>query len=340
MVSPMLKALFTKFGVAVIPVAEGARRFVEEIQWGDEDAPEVLIGGGEPKISPTSAMGQAPERRFDILIDKARQPYLESHQVTGQIVFPTVMVMEYFLRAGRALAPHLYPHALFDLKIVRGLTIPPAEFGARAVRLILRLQEDLEQSGIFKVQVTDEAGKLRYAGVLAMEPNPPVAPIITLPELPPLPQKITPAQLYDGQNLFHGPHFYAITKIDGMDDKSIRVTLVGGAYLHWPKEDWVIDPPLLDGALQAGHLFAKWVSQLWTLPSGSKAVRVYQYGLRPESAKALSFVTQSSKFGIRSNIYVLDAAGKTIVAMEGLEAFAVPSALVNVNTPLLASVER
>jgi len=184
-----------------------------------EDAPEVLIGGGEPKISPTSAMGQAPERRFDILIDKARQPYLESHQIAGQIVVPAVMAVEYVLRAGRSLSPHLYPHALFDVKIVRGLTIPPAEFGARAVRLIVRLKEDVEQSGVFQARITDEAEKLRYTAVMTLEPGLPVTPTITLPDLPPLPQEITPEKLYDGQTIFHGADFYAITKLEGMDEK-------------------------------------------------------------------------------------------------------------------------
>jgi hypothetical protein len=340
MVSPMLKALFTKFGVAVIPVAEGARRFVEEVQWGDEESPEVLIGGGEPKISPTSAMGNAPERRFDLLIEKKRQPYLESHIVQGQVVLPTVMAVEYLLRAGRALAPHLYPHAMLDLKIVRGLTIPQPEFGTRAVRLIVRLTEDIEQSGVLQAQVTDEAGKLRYTAVLVMEPGLPIAPTVTLPELPPLPEEITPEKLYDGQNLFHGADFYAITKIEGMDDKRMRVALVGGLKLGWPKEDWVIDPPLVDGALQAGHVLAKWVSQLWVLPSGVKALRFYQYGLHTGAAKAAVFITQSSKFGMKSDIHVVDALGRSVAALEGLEAFAVPNAALETNAAGPIALEK
>jgi len=92
--------------------------------------------------------------------------------------------------------------------------------------------------------------------------------------------------------------------------------------------------------LQAEHLFAKWAAQLWILPSGSKAIRIYQYGLHPGIAKGVFFVTKSSKFGMNGNIHVVDAAGRSIVAIESSEGFAVPSALVEANTPLLASMER
>jgi len=113
-----------------------------------------------------------------------------------------------------------------------------------------------------------------------------------------------------------------------MDEKRIRVALVGGLKLGWPKEDWVIDPPLMDGALQAEHLFAKRVLQLWVLPSGAKTLRLYQYGLHPGAAKAAVFVTQSSKFGVKSDIHVVDALGRSIAVLEDLEAFAVPNAAI------------
>jgi len=222
MVSPMLKELFTKFGVAVIPIAEGARRFVEEIQWGDEESPEVLIGGGEPKISPTSAMGNAPERRFDILVEKQRQPYLTSHIIHGRVVAPSVIAIEYALRAGRSLTPHLQPYLLQDLKIIRGLTWSLSEFDRERTILVMTLKEDLENPNVIYATLKDQRGLLRYSGTLVMSENPKVPEGPTFSDS--LPVQIGPDEIYDGKAIFHGPDFYAITSITGMDENASRAT--------------------------------------------------------------------------------------------------------------------
>jgi NAD(P)-dependent dehydrogenase (short-subunit alcohol dehydrogenase family) len=123
MVTPMLRQLFEKFGVAVIPLQEGAMRFVREICQGPARETEVFVGGGEPGISPSSVVGKPPVRRFDIRVEADRYPYIDSHRIQGRAVVPTVLVAEWFSRAGRSLAPHLTPVAIEDLRINRGLAM-------------------------------------------------------------------------------------------------------------------------------------------------------------------------------------------------------------------------
>jgi hypothetical protein len=60
MVTPVLKAKFDEMGVPLIPLENGARRFVDELQQADRSEVETVIGGAPqqaPLINPQQAAG-------------------------------------------------------------------------------------------------------------------------------------------------------------------------------------------------------------------------------------------------------------------------------------------
>ena len=46
------------------------------------------------------------------MVDGAAQPYLANHVIKGRAVLPVVLVIEWFMRAARAVLPDMTPTAL------------------------------------------------------------------------------------------------------------------------------------------------------------------------------------------------------------------------------------
>jgi hypothetical protein len=126
MVTPVLKAKFDEMGVPLIPLENGARRFVAELQQADRTEVEVVIGGmpqQAPLINPQQAAG-VRAATYDVVVSAATDPYLRSHEVNGVVVVPLVMVQEWFLRAANAAGARADYNALRKLRVLKGIPLP------------------------------------------------------------------------------------------------------------------------------------------------------------------------------------------------------------------------
>src|SRR5690606_25975128 len=107
MVTPALKARFEALGVPLIPLDVGAKMLVDEATDGALGDVEIVLGGAPGSEALLHDEGAPPPQVLELLVSEASDPYLDSHRVKGVPVVPVVLVLEWFARAARALAPHL-----------------------------------------------------------------------------------------------------------------------------------------------------------------------------------------------------------------------------------------
>jgi hypothetical protein len=230
MVTPVLKAKFDEMGVPLIPLENGARRFVDELQQADRSEVETVIGGAPqqgPLINPQQAAG-ARAADYDVVVSAATDPYLRSHEVNGVVVVPLVMVQEWFLRAANAAGAAPPYNALRKLRVLKGIPLPA--FGERPARLRIQIQPDAGDPAVLNATLYDDAGVARFAAQVVQQP-PESAEAITkiVAASAAWPNAaIAGADLY-GAQLFHGPAFATLQQVDRLGEQGARADLSGSA---------------------------------------------------------------------------------------------------------------
>ncbi len=325
MVTPLLKAKFDELGVALIPQAAGAAAFVAELQAPRHEV-EVVIGG-LPQAAPLLPSGRAQGERpfiFDVAVSAATHPYLADHQVNGVVVLPLVLVQEWFLRAallhGDSLPGGGGPGlTLQKLRVHKGLPLP--DFAARPTRLRLEREAPAPGSapGPVRLLLRDAQGVLRFSAEVAeARLQPPSAPAL----LTGAPVDRSGAPLYGGQ-LFHGPRFAAIQRVDQLDTGGAAALLAGSELLGWPDEGWLSDPALLDGALQLARVWGYAGLGHLTLPTACARLTVWRRGLLgQETVRCQVRGATIGQSGTRSDLWLWDErTGELLAEIEGLEMY-------------------
>jgi Polyketide synthase dehydratase len=103
-----------------------------------------------------------------------------------------------------------------------------------------------------------DGGRRHYSAVAEARPDAPTEPP-PLAHLPPFPMDVETAYR---DLLFHGPAFHRIVAVEGMDERGARALLRPS-----PPGDWLLDPMLIDGALQIQVIWARLHWEMTLLPS-------------------------------------------------------------------------
>ena len=197
MVTPSLKARFDQMGVALIPLAEGARRFVEELE-GSPDEVETVVGGasmGDGALG--AAAGSSGSISVEVEVGGRTHPYLRDHRVGGKPVVPVAMAIEWMSRAARACGPDGDAVVLRDLKVLRGIKLEHFENGGD--RLAVSCKPRLDGLvGELSVELRGQGGVLHYSANVEPSHGP-----RTMPERAPEPAlgSWTHDPVYDGHVL-------------------------------------------------------------------------------------------------------------------------------------------
>jgi hypothetical protein len=271
---------------------------LDEITRGADGETEIVIGAAKgltveaPQLPPllrggrflTSPDGLSFERSLSVAHDR----YLTDHRVDGKPVFPFAGAMELMAEAASVAAPQREFTGLRGIRLLKGITVPdgsqlPIRVGARA-----------KDDGI-EVLIAGE--RPHYRSLARFGRNGAGAePPARLEDLAPFPMPIADAYR---DLLFHGPIFHGIAEIAGLDARGASATLtpsepsvcVAGA----EGASWLLDPVLIDSALQVQVIWARlqWDMTLlpaeiggyerFEAPAPGEAVRL-ELRIRPESA--------------------------------------------------------
>jgi hypothetical protein len=162
MVSPHLQARFAELGVPMIPLAQGACMFADEMADAGRDGVELVLGG-EPRAE--ALLFDGAEQRVDALefsVQRTSHGWLEGHAVDGAPVVPVVLVAEWLTRAARSFRPGLSLTALHDLKVLKGIRLDRFENGGDRFRIDAQpLRSD--DATLLQMTLRDEAGRPRYS---------------------------------------------------------------------------------------------------------------------------------------------------------------------------------
>jgi acyl transferase domain-containing protein/NAD(P)H-dependent flavin oxidoreductase YrpB (nitropropane dioxygenase family)/NAD(P)-dependent dehydrogenase (short-subunit alcohol dehydrogenase family)/acyl carrier protein len=295
MVSPEVAHQFERRGVVLIPVETGCRLLDEELRRGRKGEVEVLLGGSATPATPvllasgtelsrTDDGGLEALRRFDL----GRDRFLDDHRVDGHPVLPFAVAMELMAEAAVVANPGLEVAGLEGIRLLHGVTLDDAD-GA-AVEIHARRGPSPDE-----MEVTigaPDGGRRHYQAVVSLR-RPGGAEdaeeaTASLSGLPPFGMSVDAAYR---ELLFHGPLFQAIAEIEGMDGRGavslLRASDPASCLAGADGSDWLLDPVLLDSALQVQVVWARLHWDVTLLPAEIASYRRALSGSRPVPAGEL-----------------------------------------------------
>jgi acyl transferase domain-containing protein len=323
MVTPSLKSHFEHMGVALIPLAAGAQRFVDELTCRS-DVTQIVIGGAQGD----GALGASvtPQANVDVRVSQASHPYLADHAIAGVPVVPMVLAVEWFMRAAKACRPDLVASAVKQVKVLRGIKL--AQFAGAGDCFAVRARQVAEGGSVgtgaeIAVELRGQNDVLHYSATVTMTAQPVAAP--ALAAAPELQDWIQPA-VYDGHVLFHGPSFQVINAVQGVSRYGIVGTLAGTSQAGWPTEAWCSDAASLDGGLQLALLWSHQVLGGAVLPMALGEYRSYRSGLATGPVTGVVHGRQIHDARTVCDMAFVDGNGQVVAELIGVETVLRPDA--------------
>jgi NAD(P)-dependent dehydrogenase (short-subunit alcohol dehydrogenase family)/acyl carrier protein len=336
MVTPEVARQFAERGVPLVTVPAGRHAIAHELLHPAGRDVRVLVGPGPwvveadrlaadlataPVHTPLLA-GQTVRRlpgaviEARVVLDPARQAFLQDHRIDGKPVLPLTVALELMAEAAAAARPEWHVAQVRDLRLFCGVVL---EQERREIALRAEPLEQGPDGGEWRVRITDPRQPVRplYEALVRLEARMPAAP-----PAPPL-EPIDPAMQLDPplayqRWLFHGPAFQVIEQGQGFGTDGIDVTVRGGAR---GRHNWLIDPLVLDAAPQLALLWSRAMYATSALPNRIGTYHRYgPIGTGPVQT-LFRIVPGSDAHAIRATIWFV-RDGRVVGQMEGLESTA------------------
>lgn len=314
MVTDALKAHFERAGIDLIPLDAGADFLVQELSPVTARGPVEVLAGSALRM-------KQPVLRMEVSVDGEGQPYLANHVIKDRPVLPVVLVIEWFMRAARAVLPDMTPTALRDLHVLQGVVL---DWFPEPERFQIVAQPSLTNgTASVDMRLVSGDGRERFKGTVELARAEGTAPPPRRPETGDLTAwPWRPDEVYEGK-LFHGPDFQVIRELEGIGEGGGVGVFEGTGSKAWPGGPWLADPAALDGGMQ--------LALLWGL---NKAGRVFlpirigafiPHGQAPEG-EALRCAFQTRLVGAsrtESDLNITTLDGRLVSEMQGVEMYSI-----------------
>lgn len=315
MVTPALEARFAAMGVTMIPLAQGARMFVDEMVRGGSTAVDLVLGG-EPKPEPLlQDDAAAAPVKLGVHVSAVTHPHFADHAIQGAPVVPVVAVIDWFQRALGTAFPDLPPQELSDVRVLRGMRLDG--FDGAGDSFVVELTREGERVAIrlvggdgtphYRASATRARSRAENEGA-------PAAPAGAWGERP----------VY-GDVLFHGERFQVIDAVDGISDEGAAATLCTGRGAAWPQEPWSVDVAGLDGGLQLALLYTEHVLGGASLPMAIESFRTFAPMRAGDPTRCIAVRRSLARSSATTDIVFLSADGTRVAEMNGVRAVLVPA---------------
>lgn len=279
-----------------------------------------MAGWGLPLLAKTSTYSLRPDGVLDVLrlLDPAHDLYLNDHRIDGHPVFPFAMAMELMAEVATAGWPELELRALRQIRLLKGITVDRA---GQLVRVTARPRSQ-ETGGNGRSSLSldlaitsvENSRSLYYQAVVELKSRTSGDNLEESSWSNGKPWEIDSAERFpmsveDAYRtwLFHGPLFQGITTVEAIGPAGARATLRHSSprvcLSNNPLGDWLIDPVVIDSALQMQLLWARLHWDVTSLPTASQGFR--RIGpLRSEPRRAASSAGLIEADGIRHELRI------------------------------------
>jgi acyl transferase domain-containing protein len=339
-----LEAIFAKYGWAMIDPAAGRQSFVRELEFGRKQDVEVLLVA-EVALQPekrgarlfdADSKSIAPGKtEFTTTLDTETDIYLNHHTFDGVPVMPMAMAVELMMEAAQSSFPGWKATSVTSFDIPSGIVFErSSKVLTVKAEIISRSDSDITVATALgigspmkrvnfkaKVQLVKEgtgygAGQQAPQGIaMQIDPAQELQQIESPVASPP-----TVRQIYD-EWFFHGPLFQGIKKISAVGSKAVfgEVSPSDPAKClkHTNGDAWILDPILLDSAMQVGGVWARHFLEITALPTGFR--KLYKFS-DPSTdnlyVRALLYPINANE--LSCDIAVYNADGSLCLVMEGL----------------------
>jgi NAD(P)-dependent dehydrogenase (short-subunit alcohol dehydrogenase family) len=345
MVTPALRKVFEAEGVGLIPLDDGGRFAVLELNSPGRSVEVVALGQPPKGTKPLSADVPAAVTRspvappaggsgviqtgppagdltvvYERTVDPTSHPVLRSHVLDGWAVLPMALHLEWLAHAALHGNPGLVFHGFNEARVTNGVKVD--DLTAAGVRALAG-KAVKRDGGLFTVPVElrgkrrDGRDVIHSRGEVVLTsalPKPPAAH--SPPEVSPYPHPLNEIYRYV---LFHGPDLHGIERVNGVGEAAV----VGTAYpaptpAEWmaspPRGQWLTDPLVLDVAFQMLILWSFAQHGAGSLPCFAGRYRQYRRAFPAGPCKISARVTRDNGTYARADIDVLDPADDTLVA--------------------------
>jgi len=323
MVTPELKKVFAREGVAVIDLQAGTDYLLQELSNHDGEAVELVISGAEEQDSALStAEPQANiyvSKAFDLELSVEQYPFLKSHVMDGKAVLPVAIMVEWMAHGAIHNNPGLKFQGFNDLRVLKGVILAADSSYSLQVMTGKAIKSDgihvvpVEISGTnTKGQVVPHArGRILLASAL-----PAAKAALPAPELPAYSRD---GEIYTVDRLFHGSDFHGINRVIGCSSQGISVVAQGapspGQWIDQPlRSSWFADPLVLDSSFQSLILWSFDQYQAGSLPVFAERYRQYRERFPTSGTEIRVKVIERSASRAVAQIDFVDATDGSLVA--------------------------
>jgi acyl transferase domain-containing protein/NAD(P)H-dependent flavin oxidoreductase YrpB (nitropropane dioxygenase family) len=233
----------------------------------DVGAMPLLLGAHE-RSGDEGENGRTSRLRLEVELDPRRHRYLNDHRIDGRPVLPFAVAMELMAEAAAAVAGAEQVRGLREIRLFDGVSFEQD----RPVRLRVDAAPG-EHARELEATISPAAlGRPHYRARVQLRATETAAGAgegpAALENLSPFPMDVAGAYR---ELLFHGPLFQGILAIEGMDERGARSRLARSI----PPESvagteglgWLLDPVMLDSALQVQVIWARLQWDVTLLPA-------------------------------------------------------------------------
>lgn len=263
-------------------------------------------------------------------IDTNIDTYLNDHTFNGMPVLPMAVATELLAEAAQFKYSEFEFRKLVRLDIPQGIVI---ESGAKD--LYISLQEESRTDSDITVNVslstgTNQSRKNFIARAVLSRRDVPAklpadslfttefVPSVFIDEESDLP---TVDFIYDNW-MFHGPLFQGISNIHALGKNGIsgklKSTPINQALKESGKESWLIDPLLMDSAMQLAGIWARHYMDITVLPVGFKTLHLFSSPVGKNFNATVKVPNESKNGELLCDLAVYDEVGRLIMLIEGL----------------------
>ncbi|HRI54599.1 MAG TPA: polyketide synthase dehydratase domain-containing protein, partial [Pseudomonadota bacterium] len=286
----------------------------------------VRLGAG---LRRSTARGVTEQTlRLEVGVDR----YLLDHSIDGVPVLPMAGALSLIGEAAALACPGFHLGRIEKLTLLSGVRLVGGSSD-----LVVRCSEKPGSAASRQVQVELLSGRgkprAHYRATVELYPSlAAVARGIALPPpVPPTPPPLPVPELYR-RWLFHGPLFQGITAIDGFTELGVSGRLRASrpaACLQGARSDdeWLIDPVLLDSAMQLAGVWSRHFAGITVLPLGCQTLLRLGAPKGTECLGRVRIVPADDPSELRCDVAVCDPDGTPVLLMLGL--FGIGSAALN-----------